>query len=99
MQAALRHTALSLRSAAALSDRLPAFALPLQDADDAKKMIEAEGSEVLLLPADLSEGDATCQKIVGQVGPAGWEEGVNQRAAAHPACLSTHTHTPPPRTP
>ena len=42
----------------------------LQDADDARKLLEAEGAEVLLLPYDLTEGDPTCHKIVQQVG--GW---------------------------
>jgi hypothetical protein len=42
----------------------------LQDADDARKLLEAEGAEVLLLPYDLTEGDPTCRKIVQQVG--GW---------------------------
>jgi hypothetical protein len=47
----------------------------LQDAEDARRLIEAEGSEALLLPADLSEGDATCQKIVSQVGSCVLEGG------------------------
>ncbi|KAL4854252.1 putative oxidoreductase YhdF [Chlorella vulgaris] len=37
------------------------------DAKDAQKLIEAEGSEALLLPMDLSEGDAVCKKIVDKV--------------------------------
>ena len=45
----------------------------LQDADDARKLLEAEGAEVLLLPYDLTEGDPTCHKIVQQVG--GWVGG------------------------
>lgn len=39
---------------------------PPQDAEDARKLIEAEGVEALLIPADLSEGEDTCQGIVKQ---------------------------------
>jgi hypothetical protein len=38
-----------------------------QDADDAKKLIEAEGSEAFLIAADLSEGEEACKKIVQSV--------------------------------
>ncbi|EFN56881.1 hypothetical protein CHLNCDRAFT_144531 [Chlorella variabilis] len=34
------------------------------DADHARQLIEAEGSEALLIAADLSEGEAACKKIV-----------------------------------
>ena len=47
--------------------RLPSSPVP-QDADEARKLIEAEGgTEALLIPADLSEGQEVCQKIVDQV--------------------------------
>jgi len=38
----------------------------LQDADDAKKLIEKEGSEALSIPCDLAEGEETCKRIVDQ---------------------------------
>ncbi|PSC75991.1 NAD(P)-dependent oxidoreductase [Micractinium conductrix] len=37
------------------------------DADEAKKLIEAEGVEAMLIPADLSEGEEACRCIVEQV--------------------------------
>lgn len=40
--------------------------LVLQDAEDARKLIEAEGSETMLISADLSEGENVCEEIVKQ---------------------------------
>lgn len=37
------------------------------DAEDARKMIETEGTKVLLIPQDLSEGDAAAKRIVDEV--------------------------------
>jgi len=37
------------------------------DAEAAKKMIEKEGSECLLIPADLAEGESVAKKIVDEV--------------------------------
>ncbi|KAI7840656.1 hypothetical protein COHA_005677 [Chlorella ohadii] len=37
-----------------------------KDADDAKKLIEKEGSEALSIPCDLAEGEETCKRIVDQ---------------------------------
>ncbi|KAL4423404.1 hypothetical protein ABPG77_009982 [Micractinium sp. CCAP 211/92] len=37
------------------------------DAEDARKLIEAEGSETMLISADLSEGENVCEEIVKQV--------------------------------
>lgn len=39
-----------------------------QDADDAKTLIEKEGSEGLSIPCDLAQGEETCKQIVDQVG-------------------------------
>ena len=52
----------------------------MRDADDAKKLIEAEGSQALSIPCDLAEGEETCKRIVDQArGAAGG------RGAASPA--------------
>lgn len=39
-----------------------------QDAEDARKMIEHEGAEAILLAEDLSQGEEVCKRIVDQVG-------------------------------
>lgn len=56
--------------------------VPPQDADHARQLIEAEGSEALLIAADLSEGEAACKKIVDQAG------GRRQRCCPPLLCLT-----------
>ena len=53
---------------------------PTQDADDACKLIQAEGSEALSCPLDLAEGEETCRRLVEQVW--GRVRGLGERACA-----------------